>query len=101
MSARFNSNDNGAAWRNDPAGAGARKVMDSQYGRTPPMLLTGTGCKCPVCGREWQLHGQGQGFVKAGAWRHISACYAKTLADRGVQLGMWDDEKQAHLFVPL
>ncbi len=40
-------------------------------------------------------------IVKAGAFRHISTCFRNSLAKRGLQLGKWDDEKQAHLLVPL
>jgi len=47
------------------------------------------------------LQGQGQGFVKAGAWRHVTSCYVKQLASRGLQLGNWDDEKQAQILEPL
>lgn len=65
------------------------------------MVMTTEGCQCPVCGRSWTLEGQGQGFVKAGAWRHISACYVKQLASRNLQMGKWIEEEDAHILEPL
>lgn len=76
-------------------------ALPTEYAELPKLLLTAVGCKCPLCGKEWGLHGQGQGFVKAGAFRHTSTCFRNSLAKRGLQLGKWDDEKQAHLLVPL
>jgi len=73
----------------------------AEYADWPKMLITSLGCKCPMCGKEWVLHGQGQGFVKAGAFKHIAACFEKKLAGRGLKVGKWNDEKQAHLLVPL
>lgn len=78
-----------------------KNVDTVEYRRTPQMLMTTSGCKCPICGKHWVLHGKGQGFVKAGAWKHISACYIKQLASRGLQIGKWDEEVGANILEPL
>ena len=72
-----------------------------KYADWPKLLLTAIGCKCPVCGREWVLSGGGQGFVKVGARKHVGSCFQKQLANRGLELGEWNDEEQAHILVPL
>jgi len=79
----------------------AANLTPDEYATWPKLLLTVDGCKCPICGKAWQLLGRGQGFVKAGAFRHVSACFSAQLAERGLQLGKWDDDRQAHHLVPL
>lgn len=85
----------------DTKGGSMEMQEPVEFAEWPKLLLAGDGCKCPVCGRTWQLHGRGQGFVKAGAFRHVSACFVAELAKRGLQMGKWDDDRQAHRLVPL
>ena len=77
------------------------ETLAPEYADWPKLLLTAIGCKCPVCGREWELNGGGQGFVKVGARKHVGSCFQKQLANRGFEIGNWSDEKQAHILVPI
>lgn len=76
-------------------------ALQPEYADWPKLILTAIGCQCPVCGREWVLHGGGQGFVKVGARKHVGACFERKLAANGLEMGNWSDEKQAHILVPL
>jgi hypothetical protein len=76
-------------------------ALNPEYSDWPNLILTDIGCQCPVCGREWVLNGGGQGFVKVGARKHVGACFEKKLATRGLKMGDWSDENQAHLLIQL
>lgn len=73
-----------------------------QYANWPRLIKLASGeLECPICQRQWDQWGRGQGFVKAGASKHLTACFDKQLAARGLQMGYWVEEKQAFALVPL
>lgn len=54
---------------------------------------------CPYCGGWWLRGGHKEGFVKAGAFRHVSSCRAVVMFDMGFVPDRWVDGKQ--LAVPV
>lgn len=55
--------------------------------------------QCPYCGMQWERGGKKEGFVKAGAFRHVAGCRNVLLFERGYVPGMWVEGRQ--LAVPL
>jgi hypothetical protein len=67
------------------------------YANTPALRQHPNGWSCPLCGKAWIRHGRGSGFVKAGAFRHLDACWRNALAEKGLATGKWSDEHNAHV----
>lgn len=67
------------------------------YVRTPPLRQHPNALVCPICGKTWLRDGRGQGFVKAGAFRHVVACWRNALASQGLAIGKWDEDRDAHI----
>jgi hypothetical protein len=42
---------------------------------------------CPYCERTWERGGHKEGFVKAGAQRHVHSCWEILLFQRGYTIG--------------
>lgn len=65
-----------------------------------PKLIQGRDrWRCPLCERTWPREGGAQGFVKAGARRHVSACWEKKLLAHGLKMGAWSNRQQGHILL--
>lgn len=76
-------------------------LLAGSFADWPKLLSNRNGWRCPLCSRSWSNEGGGAGFVKAGARRHVAACWQETLRQQGLQMGDWDEGRQAHILVPL
>lgn len=56
---------------------------------------------CPLCRICWEREGRGSGFVKAGALRHVYACWEKSVAKRGYTIGIWSERRSGYRLHPI
>jgi len=64
-----------------------------------PLLVGPSVFHCPYCGHQWQRGGHKEGFVKAGAFRHVSGCRQVLLFEKGYVQGQWVDGAQLAIAV--
>jgi len=58
------------------------------------LVVTPIHFVCPYCGAGWLRGGHKEGFVKAGAFRHVSGCRAVVMFDMGFVPDRWADGNQ-------
>lgn len=77
----------------------AEAVTSDELGVDAVLVVTPVHFVCPYCSAGWPRGGHKEGFVKAGAFRHVSGCRAVVMFDMGFVPDRWVDGKQ--LAVPV